>query len=263
MPPANVRRVTIPSERVLRARGISRSFARGLARQHGGRCAIEGVDLEIASGDFVGIVGQEGAGKTTLLQCLAGLLKRDAGTVEWFGELFPGGGCLPGLAYVPAAPVYYPFLTARDVLQYRIAKEVTGRIRNEYVDCCLSELDLAEKSATRVMELTREEVKRLSIAEALSFEPRVILVDTSYVDMTTPCSEASLRALRFHANNGASVLIAARETQSIAGAVSRVVVLHEGRLVNSFHADNDETERQGSLFKVSPVGARFVAERMH
>lgn len=263
MPSAKVRGMTIPSDRILCARGITRSFARGLAKHHGGRCAIEDVDLEIASGDFVGIVGQEGAGKTTLLQCLAGLLKRDAGTVEWFGELFPGGGCLPGLAYVSAAPVYYPFLTVRDVLHYRIAKELTGRVRNQYVDCCLSRLGLAERSGTKVMELTREEVKRLSIAEALSFGPRVILVDTSYVDIASPCSEMSLRALRHYAENGASVILAARETLSIAGTVSRVVILHGGRVVNSFHADNDETVREDSLFKVPSRGARFVAERMH
>jgi ABC-type multidrug transport system ATPase subunit len=263
MPPANLRRVTLQSGKILCARGITRSFARGLAKHHGGKCAIENIDLDISCGDVVGIVGQEGAGKTTLLQCLAGLLKRDAGTVEWFGELFPGGGCLPGLAYVPPMPVYYPFLTARDVLEYRIAREVTGRMRHQHIDCCLARLDLAEKSATKVMELSRDEIKRLSIAEALSFDPRVILVDTSYVDIAAACSEASLRALKSHAENGASVLLAARETHSIADTVSRVVVLDEGRVLKSFHADKEKGEWDGALFPVSSPGVRFVAERMH
>jgi ABC-2 type transport system ATP-binding protein len=263
MPSANPRRATTCSERILCARGITRSFARGLARQHGGKCAVENVDLEIASGDIVGIVGQEGAGKTTLLQCLAGLLKRDGGTVEWFGELFPGGGCLPGLAYVPPMPVYYPFLSVRDVLEYRIAREVTGRVRRGQIECCLDRVDLSAKSSTRVMELSRDEVKRLSIAEALSFGPRVILVDTSYVDFADAYSEVSLRALQSHAGEGASILLAARETHSIAGAVSRVMVLHQGRVVNSFHADKGKAEWDGALFPVSPGGVRFVAERMH
>lgn len=263
MPQARLRGMTFPSETILCARGITRSFARGLARQHAGKCAIENIDLDLWGGDVVGIVGPEGAGKTTLLQCLAGLLRRDAGTVEWFGELFPGGGCLPGLAYVPPMPVYYPFLTVRDVLEYRIAKEVTGRVRNQYADCCLSRVNLADKSSARVMELSRDEIKRLSIAEALSFEPRVILVDTSYADIAEPCSEASLCALRHHADSGASVLIAARNTHSIAAAVSRVVVVHEGRLVNSFHADKAEFEREPALFPIPSRGARFVAERMH
>jgi ABC-type multidrug transport system ATPase subunit len=263
MPSASLRRMTFPPEIILSARGISRSFSRGLARQHGGKCAIENVDLEMSSGDVVGIVGQEGAGKTTLLQCLAGLLKRDTGTVEWFGELFPGGGCLPGLAYVPPMPVYYPFLTARDVLEYRVAREVTGRIRRNQIDCCLARLGLAERSATKVMELSRDEIKRLSIAEALSFEPRVILVDTSYIDIAAPCARVSLLALKAHAENGASVLLAAREAHTVAEALSRVVVLDQGRVVKAFRADKENGDYDGTVFPVSSAGVRFVAERMH
>jgi ABC-type multidrug transport system ATPase subunit len=263
MPSATLRRATLPSETILCARGITRSFARGLARRHGGKCAIENIDVEISSGDVIGIVGQEGAGKTTLLQCLAGLLRRDAGIVEWFGELFPGGGCLPGLAYVPPMPVYYPFLTARDVLEYRIAREVTGRVKRQKVDCCLARVELAGRAATRVMELSRDEIKRLSIAEALSFDPHVILVDTSHVDIAAPCAEPSMRALSDHASTGAAVLIAARETHSIAGAVSRVIVLEEGRVVKSFHADDGEGPRDEPLFPVASSVVRFVAERMH
>jgi ABC-type multidrug transport system, ATPase component len=263
MPPATVRRATFPSETIFCARGLTRSFARGLGRHHGGKCAIENVDLEISRGDVVGIVGQEGAGKTTLLRCLAGLLKRDAGTVEWFGEPFPGGGCVPGLAYVPPMPVYYPFLTARDVLEYRMAREITGRVRRQQIDCCLARLDLAEKSSTKVMELSRDEIKRLSIAEALSFDPQVILVDTSYVDITSPCTEAGLRALRNHAASGASVLLAARETHSIADAVTRVIVLDEGRVIRSFHADDEKQGSNGTVFPLDSPSVRFVAERMH
>jgi ABC-2 type transport system ATP-binding protein len=263
MASANVLRVAPLQERLLCARGITRSFARGLSRQVGGKCAIENIDLDISAGDVVGIIGREGAGKTTLLQCLAGLLKRDSGTVEWFGELFPGGGCVPGLAYVPPMPVYYPFLTARDVLEYRMARDITGRVRRGQIQYCLDRVALAEKSNAKVMELSRDEVKRLSIAEALSVDPKVILVDTSYVDIADPCPEASLRALRNHADNGACVLVAARETHSIAGAVSRVVILDEGRLVNSFHADKGRAELDGGLFPLSSTGVRFVAERMH
>jgi ABC-type multidrug transport system, ATPase component len=112
---------------LLRIRGLTRSFARGLARRTGGLMALEDIDLEIHRGDVIGIIGPEGAGKTSLLQCAAGLLKRDAGTVEWFGHLFPGGGCVPGVAFVPAVPVYYPFLTVRDVVEYRYARETTSR----------------------------------------------------------------------------------------------------------------------------------------
>ncbi len=251
-----------PPEKILRARGITRSFARGLARSRTRVCAIDRIDLDLWSGDVVGVIGREGAGKTALFQCLAGLLRRDAGTVEWFGELFPGGGCLPGLAYVPAMPVYYPFLTVRDVLEYCNARETVGRAQRHVVDCAMDRLELTAGSAKKVVELTREEMKRLAIAEALSFDPRVVLVDTSYVDMVAPCSDVVLRALRAHADSGAAVMIAARDAHSVVSVASRVVILDEGRLVRSFYADAP-LEQVTLGVPLSPGGARFVAERVH
>ncbi len=249
-------------ERILRARGITRSFARGLARSRSRACAVDKVDLDLWSGDVVGVIGREGAGKTALLQCLAGLLRRDAGTLEWFGELFPGGGCLPGLAYVPAMPVYYPFLTVRDVLEYCNARETVGRAQRQAVDSAMERLELTSRSAKKIVELTREEMKRLAIAEALSFDPRVVLVDTSYVDIVAPCSNVGLHALRAHAESGAAVMIAARDAHSVVSVASRVLILEEGKLVRSFYADAPLEQVSLGLPR-SPGATRFVAERVH
>jgi ABC-type multidrug transport system ATPase subunit len=251
------------AERILCARGVTRSFTRGLAPKRGGPFAIHDVDLDIWTGDVIGIIGREGAGKTTLLQCLAGLLRRDAGTVEWFGETFPGGGCLPGLAYVPAMPVYYPFLSVRDVLEYRNARETTGRSQRALIDSALDRLGLADKSAWKIMELSREEVQRVAIAEALSFGSRVVLVDTSVVNVASACPQIALQALREHGAGGAAVVIAARDAHSVVSAVSRVVVLDEGRIMRSLYAASPANDVVSSFSTHSTGSARFVAERMH
>jgi ABC-type multidrug transport system ATPase subunit len=250
------------SDRILRARGVTRSFARGLARNRPGSFAIENIDLDIAGGDALGVIGEEGAGKTTLLQCLAGLLRRDAGTVDWFGERFPGGGGLPGLAYVPPMPVYYPFLTVRDVLEYRAARETVGRIRRQSIDSALELLGLIDKSSRHVVELSRDETRRLSIAEALSFDPTVVLVDTPPVDMAEPCSTHALRALREHADGGGAVVIASRDAQSVVRFLTRVVILADGRILRSFSADSP-VDQGACVFPLPAAGSRFVAERIH
>ena len=263
MPSAPVQRATQFSETVLRTRGLTRSFARGLARRNGGTLALDGIDLDVIRGDIVGLIGPEGAGKTTLLQCLAGLLKRDAGTVEWFGRVFRGGGCLPGLAYVPAVPVYYPFLTVRDVLEYRSARETTGRVPFHVIESALCRLGLAERATAQVAALSREEMARLVIAEALSFDPQVIMVDTSAADEALPFSAIALDALREHAASGATVMIAARHAHTLVRAASRVVVLDEGKIVRSFCADADGRQLFDPVFPLPSSPARFVAERVH
>lgn len=248
---------------LLRARGLTRSFARGLARRTGGVLALENVDLEVYNEDVVGIVGPEGAGKTTLLQCAAGLLKRDAGSVEWFGHLFPGGGCVPGVAYVPAVPVYYPFLTVRDVVEYRCARETIGRPAPRAADSALCRLGLDARANCQVASLSREEITRLSIAEVLSFDPEVLLVDTSPAETCDPLSDCALDALVEHASSGGAVIIAARHPHSIVKAASRVVVLGEGKILKTYCADQDLRERPEPLFPSRTNTVRFVAERMH
>jgi len=256
-------RATSQQAPLLRVRGLTRSFARGLARRTGGLLAIEDIDLELHSQDVVGIIGPEGAGKTTLLQCAAGLLKRDAGIVEWFGHLFPGGGCVPGVAYVPAVPVYYPFLTVRDVIEYRCARETTGRPATRAVQSALSRLDLDARASCHVAALSHEEINRLAIAEVLSFDPEVLLVDTPPSEGNAPLSDCALDALKEHAASGGAVAIAARHAHSIVRAASRVIVLDEGKVLRTYCADNNEEERLDPIFPLRTASARFVAERMH
>jgi ABC-type multidrug transport system ATPase subunit len=225
--------------------------------------ALEEIDLELRSQDVVGIIGPEGAGKTTLLQCVAGLLRRDAGMVEWFGHLFPGGGCVPGVAYVPAVPVYYPFLTVRDVVEYRCARESTGRPAQRAVQSAITRLRLDQRSDTHVAALCREEISRLAIAEVLSFDPEVLLVDTPPATDAAPLSDCALDALGEHASSGGAVAIAARSAHSIVRAASRVIVLDEGKILKTYCADESEAERNDPVFPMHTNGARFVAERMH
>ncbi|MEP6509371.1 MAG: ATP-binding cassette domain-containing protein [Gemmatimonadales bacterium] len=256
-------RATSSPETILRVRGLTRVFSRGLARRNGGSLALNGIDLDIRAGDVVGLIGPEAAGKTTLLQCIAGLLRRDTGAVEWFGHLFPGGGSVPGVAYVPAVPVYYPFLTVRDVVEYRCARESTSRNRSRAVEAAISEVGLSEKINLHVAALSSEDVGALSIAEALSFDPQAILVDTSPPNENQAYSTQVLDALSRHAGSGGSVLIASRQTHSVVRCVTRVVALDEGAIVRTFSTDGGDDHRLDPVFPLPAGNVRFVAERMH
>jgi len=256
-------RATSSRETLLRVRGLTRAFARGLARRNGGSLALNGVDLDICAGDVVGVIGPEGAGKTTLLQCAAGLLRRDAGAVEWFGHFFPGGGSVPGVAYVPAVPVYYPFLTVRDVVEYRCARETASRNRTRAVESAISEVGLSEKANLHIAALSSEDVKAVSIAEALSFDPQAILVDTSPPDENRAYSPQVLDALSQHAASGGAVIIASRQTHSVVRCVTRVVALDEGAIVRTFRTDGTKDGRLDPVFPLPTTAARFVAERVH
>jgi len=250
----------------LSIRSLSKVFARGPAHSPQRTSALVDVSLDILSGEVLGLVGAAGAGKTTLLQCSAGLLRRDSGFIEWFGEPFAGGGCLPGLAHVPTTPVYYPFLTVRDVLAYRTSREELPRVsRDEVIESLLARLDLEEISSAYVGDLPREAVNRLALAEALTTGPRVIFLDGTFSDMAPAFPPAVQRTLAEEAANGCTVAIAARDAATVAAIASRIVLLERGRVVGAFSKDTGQRPGMpdGAVFPALVHRDRLIAERMH
>ncbi len=240
--------------------GVRKTFSRGLARAIRRTAALIDVDLEIEAGEIVAVAGAEGAGKTTLLQCAAGLLRPDAGEVRWFGELFPGGGIVPGVAYVPAVPVFYPFLSVRDVVACRAGRDLSSWEKpDRVVSCALDSLELGQRASERVALLTRAESKRLAVAEALASRPRALLVDTCTCDLSPAISEITCRALNAFSANGGSVLIAVRDAGNVASIASRLVLLSEARVYPPFVRAAGESGRPANI----PVAPRFVAETLH
>src|SRR5215203_298283 len=244
--PAATQIAPVHVKSVLAMSGIRKTFSRGLARALERTAALEDVTLRIAAGDIVCVSGIEGAGKTTLLQCAAGLLRCDEGEIHCHGEPFPGGGQVPGFAYVPAVPVFYPFLTVRDVLHYRFAREASQWENSAHaIDNALQAVDLVALGGQRVVSLTREQVKRVAVAEALVSNPAVILLDTSISDLSPAISRATCSGLASFAQQGGAVLIGIRDMRAVAGIATRHVVLVNGRM-------------SSPLFQT-----RFVAETLH
>ena len=244
------------AERTLSMEGVRKTFSRGLARAIRRTAALTNVDLEIEAGEIVAIAGAEAAGKTTLLQCAAGLLRPDAGEVRWFGKAFPGGGIVPAVAYVPAVPVFYPFLTVRDVVAYRAARDLSSWEKPDgAVNHSLDSLELSARAGERVALLTRAESKRLAVAEALASRPRALLIDTCTSDLSPAISEITCRAVAGFAASGGSVLIAIRDAGAVAKISSRLVLLSEGRVSPPFIRAASDCDQ--------PLAPRFVAERLH
>lgn len=222
-------------------RGLRKSFARGLARCARRTVAIADIDLDLYRSQIVGLVGDEGAGKTTLLQCACGLLRPDSGCVT-AGDGHRDRSVSSAVAYVPAVPVYYPFLTVRDAVSLR-----ASRLLARSAPTIEQTLDLLELSHLRndiIAALSPSELMRLSIAEAISANPVALMIDTSGSSSLLDQYPVQ-RAFRRVASSGTAVMIAARQRRAVAPVSHRVVELREGTVV---------TEAGESL---------IVAERLH
>ena len=145
---------------VLTARDIRKAFGR--------RHVLRGVDLDVAAGSLVGVVGENGAGKSTLLRVLAGTLAPDAGTVWLRGQI----------GYCPQEPVLNGALTVSQHLRYFAAAHALPDLRR--ADQLLQVLNFETYRDTVVDELSGGTRQKLNLTLALMHEPDLLLLDEPY-----------------------------------------------------------------------------------
>ncbi|WP_433472687.1 metal ABC transporter ATP-binding protein [Spirillospora sp. CA-142024] len=155
---------------------------RDLALSYGERTLWRGLDLDVAAGEFLVVVGSNGSGKTSLLRVLLGLLRPSAGTVAVNGRPPRRGSDLIG--YVPqhkAVPAHTP-LRARDLVRLGIDGHRWGprpprREARRRVESSLRDVGAASFADVPLDLLSGGELQRVRIAQALATDPRVLLCD--------------------------------------------------------------------------------------
>ena len=140
---------------------------------------IDGLDLEIAAGEFVCLVGASGCGKTTLLKLIAGFERPSEGTVEVDGEQVtePGGE----RAVVFQAPNLFPWLNVRGNVE--LGPKLSGMKkagRREISDRLLEMVGLEDAADKKTWELSGGMQQRCAIARALATDPEIVLMDEPF-----------------------------------------------------------------------------------
>nr|WP_232448208.1 ATP-binding cassette domain-containing protein [Burkholderia ubonensis] len=145
---------------------------RGVTCRFGDVCAVDGLDLDVAQGETVGLIGPNGSGKSTTLGLVAGTLRPTAGTIRLAGAdvtRMPAWRRVAlGIAWTSQQPRVFERLSVRDNLA------AAGR---DAADAALHDAVLAHRRHALAATLTFAERRRLELARALALRPRVLLVD--------------------------------------------------------------------------------------
>ena len=162
---------------LLELRGVSKGFGAGAARVQ----VLEGVDLSVAQGEFVAIVGYSGAGKTTLLSIVAGLTRPDAGRVLLDGREVAGPGPDRGVVFQNYSLL--PWLTVYENVALGVDQVFAhwpAEKRRAHVLRYVELVSLTAARDKRPAELSGGMRQRVSVARALATEPAVLLLDEPF-----------------------------------------------------------------------------------
>ncbi len=202
----------------------------------GGRTVLDGVDLAVQAGEFVGVLGPNGAGKTTLMRAVLGLVRPSAGRVEVLGRPARRGN--PAIGYMPqvraaGAPIRlsgWEFV-AGVVDGHRLGLPWPGRQGRAAVDRALALVDAAGLARRPLGELSGGERQRLLLAQALVGQPRLLLLDEPLVNLDPRHQRTVVELARsLQRELGLSVLFSAHDVNPLLGALDRVLYVAAGRV---------------------------------
>ncbi|MRJ75670.1 ATP-binding cassette domain-containing protein [Aeromicrobium sp. SMF47] len=216
---------------------------RGLTAGYGGAPVLQGIDLDVAAGTIVAVVGANGAGKTTLLRALCGTIPVSAGTVTWDGDPLRGTRTEDlvrrGIAHVPEGRGVITELTVEENLRlghvWRKDK-ADGRRATDEVYEMFEPLTRRRRSAGH--QLSGGERQMLAIGRALVARPRLMMLDEPSLGLAPKVSAQIMALLKRRCDEtGLTVLLVEQNVRSAMSIADHGVVLSLGRVVASDSAD--------------------------
>ena len=208
----------------------------GVAKAFGATVAVDGIDLTVADGEFVVLLGPTGAGKTTTLRLVAGLEKADRGRVLIGGtDVTAMPPAARNVAFVFQQYSLYPHYTVYDNMAFplrapgqKLAKaDIDRRVRE-----IAALLRIESKLGNRATQLSGGEMQRVAIGRALVRSPTVFLMDEPLSSLDAKLREdLRVELKRIQRDLGATVLYVTHDQLEAMTLADRIGVLSEGKLV--------------------------------
>ena len=193
---------------------------------------LNGCDLEVRAGEFVGIIGPNGAGKSTLLKAILGLCKIRSGTITLNGQDITGRKAhelVPlGVGYVPQTKNVFPSLTVKENLEMGcFLKPSVFKERFAYVAQMFPKL--ADRAAQRAGALSGGERQMVAMGRALMLEPKVLLLDEPSAGLSPALQDEVFVQCRTINAAGVAILMVEQNARRCLQVVNRGYVLDQGR----------------------------------
>jgi ABC-type multidrug transport system ATPase subunit len=205
--------------------------AAGLTYRYSGALpALNGVDLEIAVGEVVAVVGPAGSGKSTLLRVLAGLVPPTSGTVELPWRRTFGGRLMVGFAG-EVEPHFESMTGRQNAFFFARAAGLRRADAAASVQEHIVQLGLEEDADRPVSEYSFAARRRLVLVEALAHGPALTVLDNPFLGLDQATRSSLIHNLRLQSAKRGTVVVASSELTLLPELADRILFIHEGRIV--------------------------------
>ncbi|MEI8265016.1 MAG: ABC transporter ATP-binding protein [Betaproteobacteria bacterium] len=209
--------------------------ARGVHAWYGSSHVLHGIDLQIARGETVGLLGRNGMGKSTLIRTLLGHVTQRDGRIHLFGQDVsksrPHEVARRGVAYVPEGRGVFPNLSVRENL-VMAARPVPASGRGWSLERVLQTFPrLTERIGNLGSQLSGGEQQMLSIGRALMTQPELIILDEATEGLAPLIVAEIWRVIGTIREDGIATLIVDRDYRKVLAQSDRAVVLQKGQVV--------------------------------
>ena len=215
----------------------------GLRKRYGAGdtavAALKDVNMRVAPGEVIGLVGPSGSGKSTLLKCLGAVIEPTAGRMTLGGEVIYDNAWKTAdlralrrdrIGFVFQAPYLIPFLDVTDnvALLPMLSGRPNAEARRRALDL-LGALDVAHRAGAQPSQLSGGEQQRVSIARALANQPPVILADEPTAPLDSERALAVMRILNQMASQFRTAIIVVTHDEKIIPTFKRIYHIRDGK----------------------------------
>ena len=208
-----------------------------ISKNYSTKIAVDEISFNMVSGSTLGLLGPNGAGKTTLFYMIAGLLKKDSGSIKLDSKDISSKNISErsslGLSYLPQEASIFRKLTVKEniltALEQR--KDLKDNSMNQELNNLLDEFNLNEFSETLGIKLSGGERRRTEIARSLGSNPKFILLDEPFAGIDPIAVSDLKQTIKQLKSKNIGVLISDHNVRDTMQICDQVLIINQGKLI--------------------------------
>jgi len=212
----------------------------------GGLVIVDGVDLQVARGEFVSVIGPNGAGKTSLINLISGVHAPRSGSVSLLGvdvtRMRPADRTRRGLGRTFQTSSLFPGLSVEENVRLAAQAALGGSLNllvtprpgddaHERATSALERVGLSDRRAGTVRELSHGDKRKLEIAVVLAADPHVLLLDEPTAGVSVEETRPLIELIHAVHQGGTTIVMVEHRMEFVVDVSDRIAVMHEGSLL--------------------------------